>query len=67
MTTLLSAPLLEQSTVVRYLEGLNRSYSQVVDQARWTQRFLSGSGRRSVKLYVHWSCIDVCLFSLERT
>jgi hypothetical protein len=31
------------------LEGLRLSYAQ----ARWTQGFLSGSGHRSVKSYVH--------------
>jgi hypothetical protein len=45
------------------LEGLRFPYAQ----ARWIQGFLSGSGCRSVKPYVHWYCIVVCvsLFKLE--
>jgi hypothetical protein len=62
--TLPPAPLLEQPTVVHYLVGLICSYSQVGDQARWTQGFSSDSGCRSVKPYVHWCCILVCLYEL---
>jgi hypothetical protein len=47
------APLLEQPAVVRYLKRLDCSYSLVVDQARWTREFSSGSICRSVKPYVH--------------
>jgi hypothetical protein len=44
------------------LVGLRFSYAQ----ARWTQGFLSGSGHRSVKPYVHWCCITVCACSRAR-
>jgi hypothetical protein len=39
------------------LEGLRLSYAQ----ARWTQEFLSGLGCRSIKPYIHWYCIVVCV------
>jgi hypothetical protein len=34
-------------------EGLCLSYSYSIEQARWTQGFLTDSGHRSVKPYVH--------------
>jgi hypothetical protein len=40
------------------LEGLDCSYSRVVDEVRWTHEFLGGSGRLTP--YVYWSCITMC-------
>jgi hypothetical protein len=39
------------------LEGLGFSYAQT----RWTKGFLSGSGHQSVKPYVHWWFIAMCV------